>query len=204
MNLKKSLMLYVVSSSKYGEEVKTLTEAMEGGATAVQLRMKGVSDREFYEKAKILRKKTEDYDVLFIVDDRIDIALAVNADGVHLGAEDLPLQVAREIAPEIIIGKTVRNEKDAVLAETEGADYLGAGSVFPSNTKKAEVIGLSELQNIVDSVRIPVVAIGGINEGNACEVMRTGVAGLAVSQGVLEGKTREKTEKMKLTLRNCR
>ncbi len=205
MNLRESLLLYVVSSSKYGEEIVTLKEALDGGATAVQLRMKNVPDRIFYEKARVLRKVTREYGALFIIDDRLDIALAADADGVHLGSDDLPVRVAKEIAPNLIIGRTVRNAEDARNSEKKGADYLGAGSVYPSETKSAEIIGVEGLKNIVRSSSIPVVAIGGIREENVCELMRTGIAGVAMSKEILASENiREKTERIKTTLRNCR
>ncbi len=205
MNLRDSLLLYVVSSSKYGDEIVTLKEALEGGATAVQLRMKNVPDRIFYEKARELRKITREYEALFIIDDRLDIALAADADGIHLGSDDLPVEIAKEIAPNLIIGRTVRNEEDARNAEKNGADYLGAGSVYPSETKSAEIIGVERLKKIVRSVAIPVVAIGGIREENVCELMRTGIAGIAMSKEILASENiREKTERIKITLRNCR
>ena len=127
MNLAERLRLYVISEPKCGDVVEQLRAAMEGGATAVQLRMKNVPDRLLLEKAREIRKISEDYGALFMVDDRVDIALASRADGVHLGSDDMLVRIAREIAPNIIIGRTVRSVEDAKDALQQGcAGFVGA------------------------------------------------------------------------------
>jgi len=176
----------VITDRRLIDEVKGVKLALEGGATAIQLRIKDAPTREMYEIGKKIRALTREYDALYIVDDRIDIALAVDADGVQLGPEDMPIEVAREIAPNLILGASVYSLEEALQAEKKGADYLGAGSVFPSPSKPdAKVLGLDRLKNIVLNVRIPVVAIGGITHENVKEVLKTGVAGVAVISAVM-------------------
>ncbi|RLF86793.1 thiamine phosphate synthase [Thermococci archaeon] len=186
MSFKRYLKLYVITDRGLKPEVESVRQALEGGATAIQMRIKDASTREMYEIGRELRKLTNEYDALFFVDDRIDVALAVNADGVQLGPEDMPIEVAKEIAPNLLIGASVYSLEEALDAEAKGADYLGAGSVFPTKTKSdVRVIGLEGLRRIVESVSIPVVAIGGINRENAREVLKTGVDGIAVISAVM-------------------
>ncbi len=150
---------------------------------AIQLRgKKDSSSRELLKQASAVKRgiKQTKRDVKFIINDRVDICLAVGADGVHLGKEDMPLKKARELLPEKVIGFTVRNLTDLKMAEMSGCDYVGCGSVFPSPTKpRAPVIGLKRLKSIVEKSSIPVVAIGGINRKNLPQVLKTGVAGIA-------------------------
>lgn len=161
MNLRKKLRLYVITDRRLKPEVESVKEALEGGATSIQLRIKNAPTREMIEIGKEIRKLTEEYDALYFVDDRVDVALATNADGVQLGLEDMPISLARDIAPNLVIGASVYSLEEALHAEKEGADYLGAGSVFPTSTKKdVRVIGIEGLRRIVESVKIPVVAIG--------------------------------------------
>jgi len=186
LSFKRYLKLYVITDRGLKPEVESVRQALEGGATAIQMRIKDASTREMYEIGRELRKLTNEYDALFFVDDRIDVALAVNADGVQLGPEDMPIEVAKEIAPNLLIGASVYSLEEALDAEAKGADYLGAGSVFPTKTKSdVRVIGLEGLRRIVESVSIPVVAIGGINRENAREVLKTGVDGIAVISAVM-------------------
>ncbi|HDD31770.1 MAG TPA: thiamine phosphate synthase [Thermococcus litoralis] len=186
MNLRKKLKLYVITDRRLKPEVESVREALEGGATSIQLRIKNAPTREMIEIGRKIRELTKEYDVLYFVDDRLDVALATNADGVQLGPEDMPISLAREIAPNLIIGASVYSLEEALKAEKEGADYLGAGSVFPTPTKRdAKVIGLEGLKRIVDSVKIPVVAIGGINHENVREVLNTGVDGIAIISAIM-------------------
>ncbi|AAL81458.1 thiamine phosphate synthase [Pyrococcus furiosus DSM 3638] len=199
MNLRNKLKLYVITDRRLKPEVESVREALEGGATAIQMRIKNAPTREMYEIGKTLRQLTREYDALFFVDDRVDVALAVDADGVQLGPEDMPIEVAKEIAPNLIIGASVYSLEEALEAEKKGADYLGAGSVFPTKTKEdARVIGLEGLRKIVESVKIPVVAIGGINKDNAREVLKTGVDGIAVISAVMGAEdVRKATEELR-------
>ncbi len=186
MNLKKRLRLYVITDRRLRGEVETARAALEGGATAVQLRLKNASTGEMIAVGRELRRLTEEYNALFFVDDRLDVALAVNADGVQLGPDDMPVHVARELAPNLLIGASVYSLKEALRAEKEGAHYLGAGAVFPTATKKGvRVIGLQGLREIVESVHIPVVAIGGINRENLRDVLMAGADGVAVISAVV-------------------
>ena len=187
MSLREKLRLLVITDKRLKPNVvKSVEDALRGGATSIQLRLKDSSTREMIEVGKAIRRLTRDYGALYFVDDRVDVALATDADGVQLGPEDMPIVIAKEIAPNLIIGASVYSVDEAVEAEKEGASFLGAGSVFPSPTKPdARVIGLDGLRRIVESVRIPVVAIGGINKDNVEAVLRTGVAGVAVISAVM-------------------
>ena len=165
----------------------TVAAAIEGGATIVQLRDKGGrSDRAVYEEGRRLRALCAERGVPFIVDDRLDLAMALDADGVHLGQDDLPLSVARGLwKADAIYGASASSIEEALAAEREGADYVGVGAVFPTATKSdARCTGLAGLGEIVGAVGIPVMAIGGIGIGNAAEVMASGCAGLAVVSAI--------------------
>ena len=188
--LSERLRLYVIPDPIQGggrslEEQAGL--ALEGGATALQLRHKEADSIDLYHEALALRKLCDEYGALFIVDDRLDIALAAGADGVHLGAKDLPVAAARSLAPEgFIIGATARTPKSAAAAEKAGADYLGVGAVFPTESKKdTRVIGLEGLRKVVCATSLPCVAIGGIRPDNVAEVLSAGVVGVAVIGAVV-------------------
>ena len=169
----------------------TLEEAVElaikGGATIIQLREKDCTSREFYELALSIKDITNAYEVPLIINDRLDIALAVHADGVHLGQSDIPVQVARNVmGPNCIVGATANTLEKAKEAWQSGADYLGVGDVFGSATKNdTKPVELKELKKICDTVKIPVVAIGGISKKNIHLLKDTGVAGVAVISAVL-------------------
>lgn len=199
MNLREKLKLYVITDRRLKPEIESVREALEGGATSIQLRIKNASTREMIKIGKRIRELTKEYDALYFVDDRLDVALATNADGVQLGPEDMPISLAREIAPNLIIGASVYSLEEALQAEKEGADYLGAGSVFLTPTKAGvRVIGVEGLRKIVESVKIPVVAIGGINHKNARDVLKTGVDGIAIISAIMGAEDVKKaTEEMK-------
>lgn len=169
----------------------TLEEAVElaikGGATIIQLREKDCTSREFYELALSIKDITDAYEVPLIINDRLDIALAVHADGVHLGQSDIPVQVARNVmGPNCIVGATANTLEKAKEAWQSGADYLGVGDVFGSATKNdTKPVELKELKKICDTVKIPVVAIGGISKKNIHLLKDAGVAGVAVTSAVL-------------------
>ena len=169
----------------------TLEEAVElaikGGATIIQLREKDCTSREFYELALSIKDITDAYEVPLIINDRLDIALAVHADGVHLGQSDIPVQVARNVmGPNCIVGATANTLEKAKEAWQSGADYLGVGDVFGSATKNdTKPVELKELKKICDTVKIPVVAIGGLSKKNIHLLKDTGVAGVAVISAVL-------------------
>lgn len=156
--------------------------AIKGGATIIQLREKKMPEEEFLQEARELKMLCNAYKIPFIINDNISVALAMDADGVHLGQGDMELKQAREIlGPDKIIGVSAHNVEEAVQAEKNGADYLGAGAVF-STASKADVTSLSmeTLKEICEAVSIPVVAIGGISEENMDQLKGTGISGVAV------------------------
>ena len=171
---------------------RPITEAVEaavaGGVTMVQIREKAASTGDFYRIALEVQAVTRRYHIPLVINDRLDIALAVGAGGLHLGQSDLPLPAARRLAGnKLFIGISASTVEEALRAEAEGADYLGAGAVYPTGSKAdaGEVIGLEGLEEIRAAVKIPVVGIGGVNASNAAEVMKTGAAGIAVISGIL-------------------
>lgn len=161
---------------------------IRGGATCLQLRDKKANSRVLYEEAKLLKEALRTLGVPFIVNDRLDIALAVHADGVHLGEEDVPISEARSILGKgKLLGASADTVEAAVRAERDGADYIGFGAIFPTGTKQdIRVSGLSLLPEVKRAVSIPVVAIGGIKRANALEVLEAGADGLAVISDLLE------------------
>ncbi len=165
--------------------VKVLTE----GVRWVQYREKERSRRKIYEEAARLRRITKDYNALFIVNDFVDIAICVNADGVHLGQDDLPLREARKImGRDRIVGISTHSLEQALEAERDGADYIGFGPVFHTLTKDAgNPKGTDMLQEVKKQVNIPVVAIGGISLENIRSVLDTGVDAVAVASAILKG-----------------
>lgn len=160
--------------------------AIQGGVTLVQLREKSVSTLKFLQLAIRVKEITSHYHIPLIINDRLDIALAVDADGLHVGQDDLPLLKARELFPNKIIGVSVSTLAEALLAQQQGADYLGVGAVFSTTTKTdAPQVSLDQLELIKKSVTVPVVAIGGINRMNLQQVMATGIDGVSVVSAIL-------------------
>ncbi len=187
VDFERHLEVYFITDSGFGLSHVELAEmVLKAGVKIIQFREKKMSTREMLENARKIRKLTEDYGAIFIVNDRLDIALASDADGVHVGQDDMPAEVVREIAGDIILGVSVRNVREALEAERSGANYLGAGPVFTTTTKDdaGDAIGTNELAEIVRAVRIPVVAIGGINHSNASLALKTGCAGIAVISAI--------------------
>ena len=172
-------------------------KVLRNGVKWVQYRDKEKSRRGIYEEAIILRKLTEEFNAVFIVNDYADIALAVDADGVHLGQDDLPVREARKImGKDKIIGISTHNLKQAIEAEKEGADYIGLGPVFHTLTKDAGVPkGTDMLRDMKGQVHIPVVAIGGINIENIRSVLDTGVDAVSVASAILSGDIEENTRR---------
>ena len=165
-------------------------QAVSGGCTVVQLREKTASSREFYETAARVRKITADLGVPLIINDRADIALAVNADGVHVGQDDLPIDAARRImGKDAIIGVSANNVTEARTAAALGADYLGVGAMFATSTKTdADLTSMDELRRIRAEIKIPIVVIGGINKNNAPLFAETGIDGIAVVSAIVAQK----------------
>ncbi len=184
--------LYVVtdrSLSRGLTDAQVAELAFAGGADAVQLRMKDADGREMLEQAKAIRKIADEYCRFFIVNDRVDVAIASGADGVHLGQKDIPVSVARDMMGEdALIGASVSSLEEAIKAVEEGADYLGVGSVFRTATKKDanQAIGLGAVHQISHGVDRPVVAIGGINRGNIQDVIRAGADAAAVVSAAVD------------------
>ncbi len=169
---------------------KSVKEAIKGGCTIVQLREKDISSKEFYDIAKSLRKITKKHKVPFIINDRVDIALAVNADGVHVGQSDLSLKDVRKlIGKNKIIGVSCGNLEEAKKAYKNGADYLGVGAIFPTNTKKdAKDVGIDGLKEIINNIPLPIVAIGGINKENIENLRDINLAGVALVSAIISQK----------------
>lgn len=185
-----SYRLYLVSDQKVLQNrdfLSSLEEAILGGVTVLQLRDKEASSKEFYDLALEIKKLTEKYKIPLIINDRIDIALAVDAEGVHLGQQDMPITVARGlVGPDKIIGASTATLEEARKAESEGADYIGVGALFPTATKNnTRRVSLDQLTIIKKNVSIPVVGIGGISERNIQSIISTGVDGVAVVSAIL-------------------
>ncbi|WP_062328122.1 thiamine phosphate synthase [Treponema endosymbiont of Eucomonympha sp.] len=188
---RKSLLLYLCTDRRLlrGRDLcECVEQAIRGGVTLVQLREKDASARSFFELALSVRAVTKRHGIPLVVNDRLDVALAAGADGAHIGQTDLPLGAARKLAgSRLFIGVSVGTVQEALDAERDGADYVGAGAVFPTDTKAdaGEAVGLERLRAIVGAVRIPVVGIGGVNAGNARSVVQTGAAGIALVSGII-------------------
>jgi thiamine-phosphate pyrophosphorylase len=166
---------------------RSVEEAILGGVTIVQLREKDISSREFFHLAAAMKRLTDSHRVPLIINDRVDIALAVDAAGVHVGQSDLPAKIVRGlIGPGKVLGVSAATLTEALQAQNDGADYLGIGAVFPTNTKlDARSVALDNLGMIKQQVKIPVVAIGGIQAGNLGFVQETRVDGIAVVSAIL-------------------
>lgn len=183
--------LYLATDAKYlaGRDcVPLIASCIERGVTAVQLRDKQASSRELYELGTRLLDVTRSYGVPLIINDRVDIMLALGADGVHVGRNDLPLESVRMLAPKAIVGSTAKTVEEVREAEFAGADYVGVGPVFATQTKEqaGPVLGPEGVREIAAASGLPCVAIGGINETNVTRLAETGVAGVCVIAGILD------------------
>ena len=190
--------LYLVTDRGISRErttIQIVEAALRGGVTCVQLREKTCSTREFITQALSIKDHLKRYNVPLIINDRVDIALAVNADGVHLGQSDMPIETAKAILKDsMIIGISAESLKNAVQAEKDGADYIGVGSIYATSTKTdtASPLGLEGLREIRRSVKIPLVGIGGLNRENAGEVINNGADGVAVVSAIVAAHDPEK------------
>lgn len=187
--LAKSLLLYAVTDRHWlgGRTLYDVTrESLEGGVTFLQLREKDLEDESFYEEAVKLQAMAKEYGVPFVVNDNVDIAVRMNADGVHVGQHDMEAGDVRAlIGPDKILGVSAQTVGQAVLAEKRGADYLGVGAVFPTGSKDdAEEVSYETLKEICRAVSIPVVAIGGITLENIPALAGSGVCGIAVISAI--------------------
>lgn len=186
------LSLYLVTNNSEDEEkfLNIIEESLKGGVSVVQLREKKAETLDLYNLALKVKEITQKYNVPLIINDRIDIALAIDADGVHVGQSDMPAKTARSmIGEDKILGVSAANIKEAKKAQRDSADYIGVGAVYPTNTKDdATSVPKKELKEIVKSVDIPVVAIGGITQENVHELNDCGIDGLSVVSAIMEAK----------------
>ena len=197
---REALRLYLVTN-RYQDSVESFLEKIEtacrSGVTIVQLREKNLTTNQYYQLAKQVKEITDAYQVPLIIDDRLDVCLAVDAAGLHIGDDELPVSVARKVlGPEKILGVTAKTVKRALEAETSGADYLGTGAIFPTTTKEnAPITLISTLKTICQRVAIPVVAIGGLTSENIDQLVGTGIAGVAVVRDLMQAEDiEEKTQ----------
>lgn len=196
--------LYVIIDNNYFHNAKSLIKIVqkvcEGGANIIQLREKNTGTKAFLKYALLVRKITKEFKIPFIVNDRVDIAIASKADGVHLGDNDLPIHYAKKIFPNGIIGSSANTVIGAIESEKAGADYLGVGCLFPSKTKLKPITSLNMLSKIKANVSIPVLGIGGITLSNIENVLSTGADGVCVANGIL-GHTNIKTQTQKFRIK---
>ena len=188
---REALRLYLVTN-RYQDSLESFLEKIEtacrSGVTIVQLREKNLTTNQYYQLAKQVKEITDAYQVPLIIDDRLDVCLAVDAAGLHIGDDELPVLVARQVlGPDKILGVTAKTVKRALEAEEGGADYLGTGAIFPTTTKEnAPITLISTLKTICQRVAIPVVAIGGLTSENIDQLIGTGIAGVAVVRDLMQ------------------
>ncbi|MGE6609281.1 thiamine phosphate synthase [Peribacillus sp. NPDC076916] len=187
------LSLYLVTEESIALEKLTeiIAESVSGGVSIVQLREKNNSSLSFYKKASALKQLLNELSIPLIINDRVDIALAVGADGIHIGQDDLPLTVVKQMVPEdMIVGVSVSTLEEAHEAERNGADYIGVGSVFPTKTKQdATLMAIGDLEEICRSVSIPAVAIGGITADNISALSDSRLSGTAVVSAIMNAES---------------
>lgn len=181
-------ILYIIADRKFGDE--KILEVLDAGVDVIQLREKNLSSARYLEDAVWLREQTAKTGTLFIVNDRLDIALACGADGVHLGKEDIPVAEAKRIAnmcglKNFLVGATAKTREQAMRAVSQGADYIGSGAWFSTSTKP-DAVPISDhiFQEIRKAVKVPIVAIGGLTAENCDRPLRLGADGAAVAGGV--------------------
>lgn len=186
---KKELQLYAITDRHWLNDrslYEVVKESLDGGVTFLQLREKQLDEDHFLAEAKELQGLCSEYNVPFIINDNVEIALAINADGVHIGQSDMEMKEAREkLGPDKIIGVSAHTKEEALLAQAQGADYLGVGAVFPTSSKDdAESVSYETLKAICEVVSIPVVAIGGITRENLHQLSGSGVSGISVISAI--------------------
>ncbi len=197
-----SKLYFITDSTGFTEDefLYRIEEALKGGVTLLQLREKNKTAREYINLANKVHSLTQKYNVPLIIDDRLDVAMAVNAEGVHLGQSDMPIDIARRLwGEDKIIGATAKTISQAVEAYTNGADYLGVGAIFPTNTKVKTVITSTDtLNEICKSVPIPVNAIGGLNINNIDILTNIPISGICVVSAIMKSENpRIASEKLK-------
>lgn len=190
---KENLLLYAVTDRRWANK-QSLKEQIElslkGGVTFLQLREKNLSEEEFLKEAKEIKALAKEYKVPFIINDNVDVAMKVDADGVHVGQDDKDAKEVRKIiGKNKILGVSAQTIKQAIKAEKDGADYIGVGAVFPTGTKKeAENLSIEIFKKICQSVTIPVVAIGGITKENILKLKGSKIAGVALVSAIFASK----------------
>ena len=203
-NLDLSLYLVTDDSSDEKKFLNTIEESIKGGVKVVQIREKTADTLTFYNLALEVKKITGKYDIPLIINDRVDIALAIDADGVHVGQSDLPCDITRKLIGESkILGISASKISEAKKAQKEGADYIGTGAIFPTATKDdAPSVTKDELRDIVESIDIPVVAIGGIKLSNVDEIKDCGIKGISVVSEIMDSNDPKKTSEELLEIFN--
>lgn len=185
-----SSMYFITDSTNYSEEefLYRVEQALMGGITLLQLREKDKSTREYIDLAEKVHTLTKKYNVPLIIDDRVDVALAIDAEGVHVGQSDMPVSTARKlIGDDKIVGATTKTVPQALEAYEQGADYLGVGAIYPTTTKVKTVLTSTEtLGNICSAVPIPVNAIGGLNKDNIDVLKGIPIAGICVVSAIMK------------------
>ena len=183
-------LYFITDSTGFSEEefLRRTEEALKGGATILQLREKDKSTREYMDLAEKVHTLTKKYNVPLIIDDRVDVALAIDAEGVHVGQSDMPVSIARKLmGDDKIVGATTKTVEQAVEAYAQGADYLGVGAIYPTTTKVKTVLTSTEtLGNICSAVPIPVNAIGGLNKDNIDVLKGIPIAGICVVSAIMK------------------
>ncbi|MCC5912525.1 MAG: thiamine phosphate synthase [Clostridiaceae bacterium] len=183
--------LYLITDRKLvGDKdfFDSIENALKGGVTLLQVREKDISSKDFYDISLKLKTIALKYKVPLVINDRLDIALAIDADGLHVGDDDLPLHIARKLlGPDKILGYSAGDLESAQYGVQHGADYLGVGAVFPTGSKSnaGDAIGIETLQQIVENISIPIVGIGGISTTNIAEVKATGAQGISLISAIL-------------------
>ncbi|MEG0274089.1 MAG: thiamine phosphate synthase [Longicatena sp.] len=188
--LKKHLELYLVSDRFWlaGRELQSdIEKAIEGGVSFVQIREKELPVEDFIQEAKKIKELCERHEIPFVVNDSVEVAKAVDADGIHVGQSDMPaIEVRKILGEDKIVGVSAQSVEDALRAQEEGADYLGVGAMFSTKTKKdADDVSFATLKAIVEAVHIPVIAIGGIDEHNLLELKGSGIDGVAIVSAIM-------------------
>lgn len=195
---KLDLTLYLVSDSEgltQQEFLEKIETALKAGVTLLQLREKEKEGRELYHLALEVNKLAKKYNVPLIIDDRVDIAMAVDAAGVHVGQSDIPVEVARQLlGPNKIVGATAKTPQQALEAQAQGADYLGVGAIYPTTTKvKTVITSVDTLKEICNVISIQAIAIGGLNANNLDVLKNTGINGISVVSAIMQSDNIDKT-----------
>lgn len=178
---------YLITDPKYS--ITEIINSLDQGVTMVQIREKNIEYKDFLNKAISIQKECKKRKIPFIINDNLNIAIEVDADGLHVGQDDLNIQECRKRFPNKIIGVSARTYDEAIIAESNGADYIGVGSIFTTNTKSdAKHTPISEVKKIIEKVNIPIVLIGGLNIDNIEIIIDLDIDGLAISEGILNGK----------------